>query len=98
MPQFLAAASREIPTFAGAKYTDNNLEEGTKCLAVENGTLSFFLGCDHVRMYTGDIAKKTTAFNSTLIYRQYRVLVIGLDVNIARTKYMFKSHHNNEQK
>ncbi|KDR19640.1 N-acetylneuraminate lyase-like isoform X2 [Zootermopsis nevadensis] len=48
MPQFLAAAAHNIPTFAGAKYTDNNLEEGTQCLAVENGTLSFFLGCDHV--------------------------------------------------
>jgi hypothetical protein len=48
MPQFLATATRDIPTFAGAKYTDNNLEEGTQCLTVENGTLSFFLGCDHV--------------------------------------------------
>jgi hypothetical protein len=49
MPEFLATAAHDIPTFAGAKYTDNNLEEGTQCLAVENGTLSFFLGCDHVR-------------------------------------------------
>ncbi|GFG38025.1 hypothetical protein Cfor_02319 [Coptotermes formosanus] len=48
MPQFLATAACDIPTFAGAKYTHNNLEEATQCLEVKNGTLGFFLGCDHV--------------------------------------------------
>jgi len=48
MPQFLATAARDIPTFAGAKYTHNNLEEAAQCLGVKNGTLGFFLGCDHV--------------------------------------------------
>jgi hypothetical protein len=48
MSRFLAAAAHDIPTFAGAKYTDNNLEEGTQCLAVKGGNLSLFLGCDHV--------------------------------------------------
>jgi hypothetical protein len=48
MPQFLATAARDIPTFAGIKYTHNNLEEATQCLGVKNGTLCFFLGCDHV--------------------------------------------------
>jgi hypothetical protein len=50
MPQFLAAAACNIPTFAGAKYTDSNLEEGTQCLAMTNDTLGLFLGCDHVCM------------------------------------------------
>jgi hypothetical protein len=48
MPQFLATAACNIPTFAGAKYTDSNLEEGTQCLAVKSDTLGLFLGCDHV--------------------------------------------------
>jgi hypothetical protein len=48
MPQFLATAARNIPTFAGAKYTNNNLEEAAECLGVKNGTLGFFMGCDHV--------------------------------------------------
>lgn len=47
MPKFLAAAARDIPTFVGMKFTDNNLEEGTQCV-VENGNLAIFLGCDHV--------------------------------------------------
>ncbi|PNF30658.1 N-acetylneuraminate lyase [Cryptotermes secundus] len=48
MPQFLATAACNIPTFAGAKYTDSNLEEGTRCLEVKSETLGLFLGCDHV--------------------------------------------------
>ena len=48
MPQFLTTAAREIPTFAGLKFTDTNLDEGTQCLSVEDGNLGFFLGCDQV--------------------------------------------------
>jgi hypothetical protein len=48
MPLFLATAAHDIPTFAGAKYTSNNLEEAAQCLEVTNGTLGFFLGCDNV--------------------------------------------------
>lgn len=50
MPEFLAAAACSIPTFAGAKYTDSNLEEGARCLAAKSDALGFFLGCDHVCM------------------------------------------------
>nr|CAD7442280.1 unnamed protein product [Timema bartmani] len=46
IPKFLTAASKKIPTFSGAKYTDTNLEEGSHCILVED--TSVFLGCDHV--------------------------------------------------
>jgi hypothetical protein len=59
MPQFLATAACDIPTFAGAKYTHNNLEEATQCLEVKNGTLGFFLGCDHVGIINILIKQRT---------------------------------------
>lgn len=48
MPQFLSAAAEKIPTFAGAKYTHTNLEEGADCLSVHDGRLHLYLGCDQV--------------------------------------------------
>ncbi|KAJ9592021.1 hypothetical protein L9F63_001460 [Diploptera punctata] len=55
MPQFLEAAASNIPTFAGIKFTDTNIDEGTQCLLVQKETC-IFLGlrsgscwCFHIR-------------------------------------------------
>lgn len=48
MPKFMEIAAAQIPTFAGAKYTNSNLEEGTQCLKVKDGELNVFLGNDYI--------------------------------------------------
>lgn len=48
MSRFLETAATKIPTFAGAKYTHTDLQEGTRCLKVKDGNISLFLGCDEV--------------------------------------------------
>ncbi|KAK7866729.1 hypothetical protein R5R35_003150 [Gryllus longicercus] len=48
MSKVLAAASAKIPSFAGAKYTHTDLQEGVRCLKVNGGDISMFLGCDEI--------------------------------------------------
>lgn len=48
VPAFMEAAAVAIPTFAGVKFTDTNLEMGVKCLGAGGGALRVFLGCDYV--------------------------------------------------
>lgn len=47
-PALMGAAAQAIPTFAGIKFTDTNLEMGIQCVAVDGGAHSVFLGCDYV--------------------------------------------------
>ncbi|XP_046997973.1 N-acetylneuraminate lyase-like isoform X1 [Schistocerca americana] len=61
VPNFLEAALKEIPTFAGAKYTNTNIEEAIQCLLVNNGDVSVFLGCDQVLA-----GAATLGYNSTI--------------------------------
>lgn len=42
MDQFSELAAKEIPTFAGVKFIDSNIEMLIKATGVANGTLSFF--------------------------------------------------------
>lgn len=44
----MEAAGRVMPSFAGIKFTDTNLEMGVKCVAAGGGAFSVFLGCDYV--------------------------------------------------
>ncbi|KAK3911015.1 N-acetylneuraminate lyase [Frankliniella fusca] len=48
VPSFMSAAAQAIPTFAGIKFTDTNLEMGIKCVRQDGGAHSVFLGCDYV--------------------------------------------------
>lgn len=48
VPSFMTSAARAIPTFAGIKFTDTNLEMGIKCVRQDGGAHSVFLGCDYV--------------------------------------------------
>lgn len=48
MEEFLKVGGAKIPTLAGVKLTYNNLEEGSRCLEVENGEYALFLGNDQL--------------------------------------------------
>lgn len=51
MAEFLKAAITSVPTLAGIKFTHNNLEEGSRCLRINDGKFSVFLGNDYVMYY-----------------------------------------------
>lgn len=51
MAEFLKAAVTNVPTLAGIKFTHNNLEEGSRCLRINDGKFSVFLGNDYVMYY-----------------------------------------------
>lgn len=48
MVKFLELGYDSIPTLAGFKYTDVNLEESFRCTQVRNGAFTIFLGCDQL--------------------------------------------------
>uniref|UniRef100_A0A023F7H9 N-acetylneuraminate lyase n=1 Tax=Triatoma infestans TaxID=30076 RepID=A0A023F7H9_TRIIF len=49
MEEFIALACREVPTFAGIKFTHTDLEEGSRCLKVSNDReTAVFLGADQL--------------------------------------------------
>ena len=48
MGNFLETIGEKVPTFAGIKFTSNNLEEGALALKADNGRFAVFLGNDQV--------------------------------------------------
>ncbi|MCC2629193.1 MAG: dihydrodipicolinate synthetase [Thermomicrobiales bacterium] len=48
MAEFLPAAATTIPTFAGLKFTHENLAEYAHCVAYENGRYEIFFGRDEM--------------------------------------------------
>jgi N-acetylneuraminate lyase len=48
MAEFLPAAAAAIPTFAGLKFTHENLAEYAHCIAYENGRYEIFFGRDEM--------------------------------------------------
>lgn len=65
MAEFLKAAVTNVPTLAGIKFTHNNLEEGSRCLRINDGKFSVFLGNDYVIYYLfSRTYKKMCPYNS----------------------------------
>lgn len=48
MGNFLETVGEKVPTFAGIKFTSNNLEEGYLALKADNSRFAVFLGNDQV--------------------------------------------------
>lgn len=48
MGQFLESIGDKIPSFAGIKFTSNNLEEGAQAMHADNKKYVVFLGNDQV--------------------------------------------------
>ncbi|XP_033225217.1 N-acetylneuraminate lyase-like [Belonocnema kinseyi] len=48
MGNFLETIGDQVPTFAGIKFTSNNLEEGYLALKADNGRFAVFLGNDQL--------------------------------------------------
>lgn len=48
MVEFMELASREIPTFAGIKFTQVNLDDYAKCVAFDQGSYDILFGVDEM--------------------------------------------------
>lgn len=67
MVEFLKVGSKEIPTLSGLKYTYNNLDEGIRCVQLDDKKFTIFLGCDQVNK-----------LNYLIITQTYQVLTLKL--------------------
>jgi len=67
MVEFIGQARERIPTFAGLKYTHNDLAEFQKCLQLAEGSLDMFFGRDEILM-AGLLAGAKVAVGSTYNY------------------------------
>lgn len=49
MGKFLESVGDKIPTFAGIKFTSNDLEEGFQAMTANSSSFAVFLGSDTVK-------------------------------------------------
>lgn len=88
MAEFLPAAAAAIPTFAGLKFTYENLAEYAQCVAYQNGRYEIFFGRDE--MFLGALAMGASSgvgttynFSAPLFQRLSRAFARG-DLDEAR--------------
>ncbi|XP_054278367.1 N-acetylneuraminate lyase-like [Macrosteles quadrilineatus] len=91
MEDFLKAGSLKIPTLAGIKFTHNNLEEGSRCLRLNNGRFTVLLGNDQLiaaGFFEGFNSLIATTLNmfATLISEIHQTVNETTHVNLARSK------------
>ena len=67
MAELIESATRILPTFAGMKFSDGDLEDFGRCLALGAGRLDLFFGKDEVLLAAMALGA-TTAIGSTYNY------------------------------
>jgi N-acetylneuraminate lyase len=77
---FIRQAREKIPTFAGIKYTHDDLMEFGQCLRMAEGTLDILFGRDEI-LLSGLVAGAKGAVGSTYNYAApvYRRLIAAID-------------------
>jgi N-acetylneuraminate lyase len=88
MAEFLPAAAAAIPSFAGLKFTHENLADYAHCLAYENGRYEIFFGRDEMllgALAMGATSGVGTTYNAAApLYQRMHAAFLSGDVEEAR--------------
>jgi N-acetylneuraminate lyase len=88
MAEFLPAAAAAIPSFAGLKFTHENLAEYAHCLAYDNGRYEMFFGRDEMllgALAMGATSGVGTTYNAAApLYQRMHAAFLSGDMEEAR--------------